>query len=610
MILPSKESLHKMSARQSEAPPNTPEGNQGVPVDPVPAITQSGARAPAASLSDSLIGRLLRGTYRIVAELDEGGMGKLYRAEHQRLRRPVAVKVMSRNLSANTEALARFRREAEIVSQLDHPHIVQILDFDTTETGDPYIVMELLAGETLSRRLDQLGILRLEDTVEIVTQIASALTLAHREGVVHRDLKPDNVVLLSMQNDSIFVKLLDFGISKGSSKSTRVTGKYDILGTPDYMAPEQALSTAKADHRADQWSLACMTYEMLTGHVPFTGDTAVQILSKVVSESPPPLTQFIPNIPNTIQAIVLRGLAKDPFQRYPSIGDFAEKLARAAQTLISAEQLAVESLPTPMQNSAQRAPTLDANPRQRTTKPLRPGADKGSSPSDRATAPSAIPDPRSLSRNSPAPLDSKLPPAPQKIKPVPARLRSPVQFAEVSVEPAHIGSSRIRKPIDARQPRQSSIPDIVDTPDGGAALPEPTVQARSELARSILDDVQKALGFGDNGLALVKARAALKLTRGEDSQQAAALVADASEVILPILLNAMGGQDAVISLRQRPSSSSTSISPTHMFLASRIVGKTTIEELLDVSHLSKVETLGILLDFHDEGLLAMDGDSE
>jgi len=599
-----------MSVRQSEAPPNTPEGKQGVTADPTPAITQRGVRAPADSLSDSLIGRLLRGTYRIIAELDEGGMGKLYRAEHQRLRRPVAVKVMSRNLSANTEALARFRREAEIVSQLDHPHIVQILDFDTTETGDPYIVMELLAGETLSRRLDQLRILPLGDTVDIVAQIASALTLAHREGVVHRDLKPDNVVLLSMQNNSIFVKLLDFGISKGSSKSTRVTGKYDILGTPDYMAPEQALSTAKADHRADQWSLACMTYEMLTGHVPFTGDTAVQILSRVVSENPPPLTQFIPNIPNTIQDVVLRGLAKDPFQRYPSIGDFAEKLARAAQALISAEQLPVESLAKPMQNSAQRAPTLDANPRQRTTKPLRSGADKGSSPSDRATDyASVIPDPRSLSRNSPAPLDSKFHSAPPKSKPARARLRSPVHFAEVSVEPAHNASPRIRKPIDAKQPRQSSIPDIIDTPDV-TALPEPKVPTRKQLAGSILDDVKKALAFGDNGLALVKARAVLKLTQGENSQQAAALVADASDVILPILLDAMGGQDAVISLRQRPSSSSTSISPTHMFLASRIVGKTTIEELLDVSHLSKVETLGILLDFRDEGLLALDGDSE
>ena len=138
-----------MSGRELEASPSSPEGSQGVPSDPAPAEAQNGVRVPADPSGDLLIGRLLRGTYRIIAALDEGGMGKLYRAEHQRLRRPVAVKVMSRNLSANAEAIARFRREAEIVSQLDHPHIVQILDFDTTETGDPYIVMELLAGETL-----------------------------------------------------------------------------------------------------------------------------------------------------------------------------------------------------------------------------------------------------------------------------------------------------------------------------------------------------------------------------------------------------------------------------------------------------------------------------
>jgi serine/threonine protein kinase len=549
-----------------------------------------------------LIGRLLRGTYRVIAALDEGGMGKLYRAEHQRLRRPVAVKVMARNLSANTEAIARFRREAEIVSQLDHPHIVQILDFDTTETGDPYIVMELLAGETLSRRLDQLRILPLRDTVEIVAQIASALTLAHREGVVHRDLKPDNVVLLSMQDSSIFVKLLDFGISKGSPKSTRVTGKYDILGTPDYMAPEQALSTAKADHRADQWSLACMTYEMLTGHVPFTGDSAVQILSKVVSESPPPLTLFVPAIPNSIQDIVLRGLAKDPFQRYPSIGDFADKLSRAAQLLISSEQLRIETLAEPMPNAAQRAPTLDANPRQRTTKPLRPGADKGSSPSDRDAAyASVVPSPHSLGQTPPA--------VAEKVKPARARLRSPVHFEEAAVEPLRSGSQRIRRPADGRQPRQSSVPDVDDAVNE-VGLPDTKSQSNAGSVQLLLLDVKKAAALGDKSLALSRARAALKLIQGENSQEAANLIANANDIILPVLLEALGGQDVAISLRQRPSSSSTSISPTHMFLASRIVDETTIEEILDISHLSKAETLGILLDFRDEGLLSLDLESK
>lgn len=162
--------------------------------------TQQIVSGTADTSNDLLVGRLLRGTYRILATLDEGGMGRLYRAEHQRLRRPVAVKVMARYLSANPEALTRFRREAEIVSQLDHPHIVQILDFDTTDTGEPYIVMELLSGETLSRRLDRHRILPLRDTVDIVVQIASGLTLAHRTGVVHRDLKPDNVFLLAMQD--------------------------------------------------------------------------------------------------------------------------------------------------------------------------------------------------------------------------------------------------------------------------------------------------------------------------------------------------------------------------------------------------------------------------
>lgn len=393
-ILQHKAGLYPMTVRPLDSSQDSIESNR----------VASDAPTSTGSSNDSLIGRLLRGTYRIIEALDEGGMGKLYRAEHQRLRRPVAVKVMAQYLSANREALTRFRREAEIVSQLDHPHIVHILDFDTTEHGDPYIVMELLTGETLSRRLDQLRILPLLDTIAIVSQVASALTAAHRAGIVHRDLKPDNVFLLAMRDGSIFVKLLDFGISKGSPKSARVTGKYDVLGTPDYMAPEQALDTSRVNHHADQWSLACMAYEMFTGHVPFAGDTAVQILAKVVTEPPPPLTHYVPDVPSSIQGVVMRGLAKDPFQRFPTIGDFADHLSRAAQAIISSDSWATEPHAEPVRNAAARAPTLDANPRQRTTKPLGPAARANPAQSSTESAYSSVlPEQRSLSGGPPPP---------------------------------------------------------------------------------------------------------------------------------------------------------------------------------------------------------------
>jgi serine/threonine-protein kinase len=235
---------------------------------------------------DPLIGCILRDTYRIVASLDEGGMGKLYRAEHLRLRRPVAVKFMARTLVTNPEALARFRREAEIISQLEHPHIVHILDFDATTAGEPYIVMELLSGMTLTERMAESPSVPLREAVEIALQISSGLTLAHASGIVHRDLKPDNVFLLSMTDKRVFVKLLDFGISMGNAAAARLTGKFDVLGTPDYMAPEQALDSSRTDHRADQWSLACLVYEMLAGRPPFTGDSVVELLRNVVQENP------------------------------------------------------------------------------------------------------------------------------------------------------------------------------------------------------------------------------------------------------------------------------------------------------------------------------------
>src|SRR3954470_14100371 len=190
-----------------------------------------------------LIGQTLRGTYRILAALDQGGMGLVFEAEHTRLRRRVAVKVLARHLTSDTQALARFNREAEIISQLEHPHIVQILDFDTTERGEPYIVMELLKGESLSDRIERDGCLSIRDAARIVQQVASGLFAAHQAEIVHRDLKPANIFLTETV-EGTRVKLLDFGISKRMGVGRSLTGEFDVLGTPDYMAPEQALGKA------------------------------------------------------------------------------------------------------------------------------------------------------------------------------------------------------------------------------------------------------------------------------------------------------------------------------------------------------------------------------
>jgi serine/threonine protein kinase len=279
---------------------------------------------------EEMIGRVLGGAYRVEARLDEGGMGTVFRAQHVRLRRAVAVKVMAAHLADDPAALARFTREAEIISQLSHPHIVQVLDFNTTEDGKPYLVMELLHGRTLDHVLSAHPGLELAAALRIAAQAASALSAAHSAGIVHRDLKPANIFLVDT-GDQLFVKLLDFGISKRAEAHARgarkLTGEFDILGTPDYMPPEQALGkTAQVDHRGDQYALGVILYEMLVGHVPFAAKDVMELLQRVIRDEPVAPSAYRPDIPKEVDDAILRAMAKAPDARFPNVLDFAEVL--------------------------------------------------------------------------------------------------------------------------------------------------------------------------------------------------------------------------------------------------------------------------------------------
>ena len=290
------------------------------------------SEAATATEEHPLIGETLRGTYHVLRTLDQGGMGLVFEAEHARLRRRVAVKVLARHLASDAQALARFNREAEIISQLEHPHIVQILDFDTTERGEPYIVMELLKGESLAARLERDGCLPIVEAVRIVHQVASGLFAAHNSAIVHRDLKPANIFLTEMPGQGTLVKLLDFGISKRVGVGRSLTGEFDVLGTPDYMAPEQALGkTASVDHRGDQYALAVIAFEMFSGQTPFSGDNVMDVLQQVVSTEAPSIEAFAPHVPIAVSAVLKRGLAKDPEARFANILEFAVALSTACE---------------------------------------------------------------------------------------------------------------------------------------------------------------------------------------------------------------------------------------------------------------------------------------
>ena len=316
-----------------------------------------------------LLGCTLRGTYRIVRLLDQGGMGLVFEAEHLRLKSRVAVKVLPHRLARDEYALARFRHEAEIVAQLRHPHIVQVVDFDTTEQEQPYLVMELLSGESLAARLERECKLPLAAAVRIAVQTASALAAVHGAAIVHRDLKPANMFLTETPGEGVWLKLLDFGISKRSHTGQGLTGEHDVMGTPDYMSPELALGKASsADHRSDQYSLAVIVYEMLSGRVPFLGTSELQILSQVIADPAPTLALLMPSLPERLSNVVRRAMSKLPEARFETIEAFAAALAHAAGVSLSpgppatASTLQLTSDPGVLSPESKRAPSARQQP--------------------------------------------------------------------------------------------------------------------------------------------------------------------------------------------------------------------------------------------------------
>ncbi len=278
----------------------------------------------------TLEGRLLSGSYRVLRRLGGGGMGEVYEARHERLPRRFAIKTLQTGLGGE-HYLARFRREAELASQLAHPHILEVLDYNVTEDGTPYFVMPLLEGEDLGQRLERCKRLPLVEAVRIVRQVGAALAATHARGVVHRDLKPRNVFLARSDDGQETVKVLDFGVSKllagGGGGLTR---EGMLLGSPRYMAPEQALGHVEVDGRADLFALGVMIYEMLGGEAAFSGDSELEVLHRVACEEPRPLEELAPEVPEAVVAVLARALAKERRARYLCATALALDLAAAA----------------------------------------------------------------------------------------------------------------------------------------------------------------------------------------------------------------------------------------------------------------------------------------
>jgi serine/threonine-protein kinase len=245
----------------------------------------------------SLVGTVLAGRYRIERLLGSGGMGSVYRAEHVLMRKACAVKVLHREMTQVKEVVARFEREAVAAARIEHPNVATATDFGQLENGSFYLVLEFIEGKSLSQLIAEVGPLNEERALLIARQISDALAAAHAAGIVHRDLKPDNVMLVSKDGGSDFVKVLDFGIAKvkleePGPNEQALTRLNTVMGTPEYMSPEQARGEP-VDHRADLYTVGVILYEMLSGRSPFRHEEFVVVLTKKLTEDPPPLPAHV-----------------------------------------------------------------------------------------------------------------------------------------------------------------------------------------------------------------------------------------------------------------------------------------------------------------------------
>jgi hypothetical protein len=286
-------------------------------------------------------GRTLRDTYLVEGLIGAGGMGEVYRGQHQRTHRPVAIKLLHPHLVDDPVLLARFRREAEIAGSVDSEHVVEVIDADVDD-GQPFIVLELIDGRSLHDVVAGEGALAPERAAEIATQVAAGLRAAHAAAIVHRDLKPENIVLVEGPA-GLRVKILDFGISKIRGNATAITHEVAILGTPDFMSPEQAVGlTDEVDERSDIFSLGAVAYFMLAGRRPFPAASVPAILRTICDEEPPRLAEVRSDLgPHAAQlaAVVEIAMAKRPQERYPTAAELADDLARAARGALPAEVL-------------------------------------------------------------------------------------------------------------------------------------------------------------------------------------------------------------------------------------------------------------------------------
>lgn len=327
-------------SKRAEAPGNSPDGEKVCPEcrgtfgPELRFCPRDGSVLRSPSSCEDLVGRVVAERYRIVSKLGQGGMGTVYLAEHVRMGRRCAIKVMNPVLLHDPDAVNRFTREASNASRINHPHIAAIYDFGETSDEIVYLAMEFVEGESLAALLERKRGLRDQRAMVIGFQVADALSAAHELGIVHRDLKPDNVMVCESKGKPV-VKVVDFGIAKatqGGSQTVTRTGF--VVGTPAYMSPEQILGDP-LDGRSDLYSLGCILYEMLTGERAFAGPSGEVSLRRRLTEPPPQPRKVKRALSKSLDAIVTKAMARSPEERFQSASDLRDALATAMKEKVA-----------------------------------------------------------------------------------------------------------------------------------------------------------------------------------------------------------------------------------------------------------------------------------
>ena len=299
---------------------------------------RDGTALRSSNAQGDLIGSIVAERYHILKKLGEGGMGTVYLAEHVKMGRKAALKVMNPGMNSDPDAIARFNREAANASRLNHPNVCGIYDFGETPEGLIYLAMEFIEGESLTSLIEKNGFLPAPRAASIIHQAADALAVAHDYGIVHRDLKPDNIMIAKGRDGSDMVKVVDFGIAKASSSDAqKVTKTGLVVGTPEYMSPEQ-LAGDKLDGRSDIYSLGLVAFNCLTGQLPFQSNSAQEAMIMRLTDQPKTLAEMKPDIdwPPELQAVMDKVLARDADERYQKSAEFGRDIAKAVENMPAA----------------------------------------------------------------------------------------------------------------------------------------------------------------------------------------------------------------------------------------------------------------------------------